>query len=172
MIYFIRPEHSAGPIKIGHTAKTTAVPRLACLQAGSPVPLEVIATCAGDLLLERRFHAAFAAYRMHGEWFRPSEGLLLVLEMIREGSFDFDMLPGPAPARPRLRPVARGSVHEAKRETRDALERRLCADPGFRARALAHPSFGKDVARFMAGRDGKISIGRACSLTRELERAG
>jgi hypothetical protein len=76
-IYFL---HAPGVdlIKIGWS-EVEPSSRLKGLRAGSPVPLEPIGIIFGDRTFERRLHRKFAASRMHGEWFRPSERLLYLI---------------------------------------------------------------------------------------------
>lgn len=54
-------------VKIGWTTGLTK--RLRDIQSMSPLPLTVLWTTPGSRETEARLHAAFAAYRAHGEWF-------------------------------------------------------------------------------------------------------
>lgn len=73
-VYFIAPEalycrdEDTQLVKIGHT-RNNPESRLAALQCGSPLILDLFAYTPGDALLERAFHEAFAECRSHGEWF-------------------------------------------------------------------------------------------------------
>lgn len=58
---------SARPVKIG-VAKSVET-RIAELQIGSPLPLQLIWKTRGGRSLERALHERFAPYRIHGEWF-------------------------------------------------------------------------------------------------------
>lgn len=92
-VYFIRPVGMDGPVKIGcsvHTGK-----RLQDLTVWSPYRLEIVATIPGDTALERRFHHAFLADRLHSEWFAASSRLTQVMAEVAAGVFDVDGLPGP-----------------------------------------------------------------------------
>lgn len=57
----------ARPVKIG-VAKSVET-RIAELQIGSPLPLQLIWKTRGGRTLERALHERFAQYRIHGEWF-------------------------------------------------------------------------------------------------------
>jgi hypothetical protein len=78
MIYFAEAI-GVGNIKIGHTDKDDALERLAELQTGSPVPLRLLGTMPGDMLVEKDLHRRFASSRVHGEWFTPSADLLALV---------------------------------------------------------------------------------------------
>jgi hypothetical protein len=69
-VYFIQPI-AGGLVKIGVSVAPEA--RLAALQCGSPVDLQILRVipCA-DRKLESRIHAAFAEHRVRGEWFLPT----------------------------------------------------------------------------------------------------
>ena len=71
LVYFIQSD--AGPIKIG----ISRCPEARCHEISllSPVPLKVVATCRGGEKKEKQYHKRFAAHRLHGEWFSPSESL-------------------------------------------------------------------------------------------------
>ncbi len=74
LVYFIAAsEISDGPIKIGSSRKPDA--RLAALQSGCPVRLEILALCQGGFERERGYHLRFAADRLHGEWFARNDKL-------------------------------------------------------------------------------------------------
>lgn len=72
-VYFVHPA-GGGPIKIGWS-RTSPVDRLAELQIGSPVIIELIGAFRAEKHDESDLHEEFAALRMHGEWFRPSAEL-------------------------------------------------------------------------------------------------
>jgi Meiotically up-regulated gene 113 len=75
-VYFIGPEalfhrdpdDDEVKVKIGFT-RNNPHSRLAALQCGSPVWLDLIAYIDGTPELERAYHEAFAELRAHGEWF-------------------------------------------------------------------------------------------------------
>ena len=70
--YFIQPKRG-GLIKIGFTSSEPRG-RLAKLQTGSPVELQIIALLRGNQ--EQDLHKKFAKLRRHGEWFHPGKSLL------------------------------------------------------------------------------------------------
>lgn len=76
-IYFIAP--AGGPIKIGFTVVEPEC-RLAELQIGSPVPLELVGSRPGYRSDEQWLHGRFTDQRMHGEWFRPTQELWVEIE--------------------------------------------------------------------------------------------
>jgi len=65
-----------GPIKIGSTKNL--VVRLRTLATMTPLPLRLLGIMKGDH--EEYCHARLGAFRMHGEWFAPSD---TVLDFIR-----------------------------------------------------------------------------------------
>lgn len=65
-IYFLAAP-GTGKVKIGWAVNPKH--RLACLQTGSPVPLEMLRIMPGVRLDEGRLHARFASARTTGEWF-------------------------------------------------------------------------------------------------------
>jgi hypothetical protein len=73
-VYFIAPEallvrdEDTQLVKIGFTRNNPEA-RLAALQCGSPLTLDLFAYTDGSEDLERAFHHAFAESRSHGEWF-------------------------------------------------------------------------------------------------------
>lgn len=81
-VYFIKPLHSGGPVKIGFSRYLEK--RLAALQVGSPVPLEVEASFAGSCRAETYLHRKFCSQRIRGEWFRRSAELSAVIEHVKE----------------------------------------------------------------------------------------
>jgi hypothetical protein len=83
LIYFMRPVGLCGPIKIG----CSAIPfkRLQNISRWSPVPLEIIASCAGTHADERHLHKMFKAHRFHHEWFHANPELDRLIERIEEG---------------------------------------------------------------------------------------
>jgi hypothetical protein len=70
-VYFIGGDFDR--VKIGFTAETNPNGRLRDLQTGSPVQLRVLAACPGAQEDERALHDALAKERQHGEWFKISE---------------------------------------------------------------------------------------------------
>lgn len=64
-VYFIR---GGGLVKIGYSECPTS--RMADLQAGSPIKLELLGTIRGQRGTEEALHKKFSHLRKHGEWFR------------------------------------------------------------------------------------------------------
>jgi hypothetical protein len=76
MVYFIGIEKRIvpnSPVKIGVSRHPLA--RVAEMSLQSPYPLTLLAICRGGLSKERKYHARFAAQRLHGEWFARSPDL-------------------------------------------------------------------------------------------------
>ena len=65
-VYLVR---GAEAVKIGLTIDADPLNRLAALQTGSPVPLQLIGLIQGNETHERELHSRFAQFRLHGEWF-------------------------------------------------------------------------------------------------------
>lgn len=72
-IYFVQ-DGDDGPIKIGLAANV--VRRLDQLVSATHRELVLRAVILGDARLERELHARFAADRIRGEWYHPSEAIL------------------------------------------------------------------------------------------------
>lgn len=72
-VYAVRAV-TIGRIKIGYS--TDPEVRLCNMQVGSPDILEIIATWPGTEQEERRLHRHLHQWRIHGEWFEPSENVL------------------------------------------------------------------------------------------------
>lgn len=70
-IYFMKPVNLNGPIKIGHTVMPDH--RLCVLGYWSPFELEFIGLHEGTIGDEWNLHTKFASYRLHNEWFLPSD---------------------------------------------------------------------------------------------------
>jgi hypothetical protein len=69
-----------GPVKIGVAQKPWE--RLATLQTASPVRLRGVAAWSGSIAEEKALHELFAEDRLEGEWFKPSEELLALVEWL------------------------------------------------------------------------------------------
>jgi Meiotically up-regulated gene 113 len=79
-VYFLQAQHG-GPVKIGFTQDLVC--RMQTLGTGSPSPLRVLAVAAeGTPDMEADLHAAFAAARLHGEWFHLTEDLVDYIAML------------------------------------------------------------------------------------------
>ena len=83
-IYFLRQVGGVGPVKIGSSRDPER--RLATIAAWSPVRLEIVATCAGNLKTEYQLQTALARSHSHGEWFHPTDDVLAVLDSILAGN--------------------------------------------------------------------------------------
>jgi ribosomal protein S30 len=83
VVYFIRPVGQVGPIKIGFSVAPDV--RLIRMAAGSPLPLEIVATIPGSASLERAFHETFAYAHSHFEWFHPVDDLLRGIHALQQG---------------------------------------------------------------------------------------
>jgi hypothetical protein len=77
-VYFIS---GADRIKIGLARNVDL--RLAGLQTGSPVALEILLSIPGDLSIEHGLHTRFAALRTHGEWFRAEAPLVPFIQELK-----------------------------------------------------------------------------------------
>lgn len=100
IVYFIQAEN--GPIKIGHT-RGDPTKRMQALQIGSPVRLTVLASLEGTYRLEKQLHEKFSQLRLIGEWFKPEQELLALIEDAkRDGNRPIPPpTPGPKPQAPR-----------------------------------------------------------------------
>jgi hypothetical protein len=78
VIYFIRAAN--GAIKIGYSVNPVA--RLATMQTGSPVHLELVAVVTGTQRDEKALHAQFAEHRISGEWFEPAPALIAMVNSL------------------------------------------------------------------------------------------
>lgn len=67
-IYFIQSDDSAGPVKIGYTARPVRF-RLAEAQTFHPGRLYVLAEALGARSDEAKLHRVFRHLRLSGEWF-------------------------------------------------------------------------------------------------------
>jgi hypothetical protein len=93
-----------GPVKIGW-ARVVAR-RLGELQGASPVELELRRALDGPPELEAALHGAFAALRLHGEWFEPA-----VLDGLDQALADIELPSAKMPSTQVWRQPARPRVH-------------------------------------------------------------
>jgi len=77
-IYFIQA--ADGPIKIGHAKHP--IDRLKTLQSANASGLTLLAAFTGYVKDEIALHKKYAAARIRGEWFNPTEELLLETQSI------------------------------------------------------------------------------------------
>lgn len=78
--YIIRNPQS-GLIKIGKTCHLKT--RIASLQTGSGIDLQVLAVIDGDI--ERDLHKTFSDLRVHGEWFKDRDGSIAAFAAAQGG---------------------------------------------------------------------------------------
>jgi hypothetical protein len=78
-VYFLE---SAGLVKIGMT--TGMDYRLKSLRTMSAVPIDYLTSTPGSYGIERALHLHFAEHRSHGEWFRPNEPLVNLIEVLAQ----------------------------------------------------------------------------------------
>ena len=88
-IYFVQPE-GGGLIKIGRAADPAH--RLRDMQVGCPLLLRLCRTEKAPRSWETRLHQAFAAFRVHGEWFKPHPLLANIADAIPDESLAGDAL--------------------------------------------------------------------------------
>lgn len=79
-VYFIAPL-DGGLIKIGFSRSEPHI-RMAALQSGSPLELEIISCRRGTMADEQDLHFRFRHLRRHGEWFEPAPELLLEADLL------------------------------------------------------------------------------------------
>ncbi len=73
-VYFIQAGRK-GPIKIGVAKDPSA--RFFDIQAACPLKLKIIGVMPGKRCLEADLHRRFRPQRLRGEWFHPSDELIL-----------------------------------------------------------------------------------------------
>lgn len=72
-------------IKFGYTSGSPSA-RLESLQCGNARKLVLVASWDGSLEDERHLHERFAEYRVHGEWFLPSDEVVAFVRSKRPKS--------------------------------------------------------------------------------------
>ena len=72
-VYFARAGDD-GPVKIGKASDV--MKRMAALQSGCPLNIEIIRIVDGGFSEELWFHKRFSSLRTHGEWFEFDERML------------------------------------------------------------------------------------------------
>jgi hypothetical protein len=90
-LYFVQTDCAEGHIKIGVGANV--IYRIAQMQTGCPYTLKLLKIVRNASHFEKALHAEFAADNLHGEWFRKTDRLLQVIDVL-EG---FDPCPPPQP---------------------------------------------------------------------------
>lgn len=76
-----------GPVKIGMTVDPPQ--RIKTLQTANAQPLRPLGLWQGTGADERALHEAFAADRLHGEWFTPNPDLVALAEWLDGGSCEW-----------------------------------------------------------------------------------
>jgi hypothetical protein len=82
VVYFIQARDRT--IKIGSGKDVRR--RMHNLQVAHAYPLKLLAVASGGLSAEYRYHARFAAHRLHGEWFSPHPDILAEIERLTNGA--------------------------------------------------------------------------------------
>lgn len=80
-VVYLARQGEDGPIKIGESYDVTG--RVRNLSYGSSRALELLDTIPGDRSLEMGIQAHFKNSRIDGEWFSPSDALVLFVIMVR-----------------------------------------------------------------------------------------
>lgn len=80
-IYFIQ-QGTSGPIKIGQAIDVEK--RLLLLQCGNPQPLRLLVWFGAAAAVEAALHKHFRKHRLRGEWFRPTNEILVYVDFLRE----------------------------------------------------------------------------------------
>ena len=90
MIYAVQCGGS-GPIKLGITSKNPQR-RLSQLQTSHHEPLTLLASqqVANDLEFEKSLHEMCADDRIRGEWFKPSDLVLEIVDQMRRGTAEVE----------------------------------------------------------------------------------
>ena len=83
VVYFL--QGSSGLIRIGTTSRLHR--RIHEAMIGNDRPVVLVGALCGDGYLKREFHARFAEYRSHGEWFRPVNEVVDFIEENRDHTF-------------------------------------------------------------------------------------
>lgn len=91
-VYFIQAGN--GPIKIGWTKHTSV--RLRYMQTGNAERLRLLCAMPGGRVLERTLHRAFRAQCVEGEWFKPCQELLALIEELKLSMWRDPKNPGEA----------------------------------------------------------------------------
>lgn len=88
-VYAVRM--TAGPVKIGFvSADDRLLRRVRNLQTACPWRLQLLGSKVGTRRNEFELHSGLRNDRMIGEWFAPSENVLIVLSRMFAPDFHFD----------------------------------------------------------------------------------
>lgn len=82
-VYAIKAIMPEGPIKIGYSNALDM--RFANINSSCPVELELLGYVGGDFWLEGRLHVLLSRDRLKGEWFRPTDAVMEVVNLIIAG---------------------------------------------------------------------------------------
>lgn len=77
-IYFIQVA-GGGPVKIGITRHDPRQ-RMVKIQSDCPWPVQLLGAIKGDIDQEAIFHRQLEEFKLQGEWFRPAEQVIAVVE--------------------------------------------------------------------------------------------
>jgi hypothetical protein len=83
IVYVLQAEWG-GPVKIGTSRRDRLDQRIREVQTGNPSRLILLRTLDGGHDREAELHRAFACWRLHGEWFIPSDDLCEALGIEHE----------------------------------------------------------------------------------------
>ncbi len=121
-----------GAVKIGVT-RSMASKRISDLQVGSGTPLVLVGEFTGNR--EAEFHKRFDAYKIHGEWFRISDGMIdlfkedqNVAEMLRAARAfraECDSLKSLKDLKRTISTVKKGAKERYESHRRDVIENRM-----------------------------------------------
>lgn len=82
-VYFIQSGN--GPIKIGWSNGIEQ--RLATLQMGNPEKLTILRQFRGDIWEEKALQRKFKNFKIHGEWFTPTQEILDFIKNTKDEDF-------------------------------------------------------------------------------------
>lgn len=80
-VYFIQDTGNRY-IKIGYTEDIKS--RASCIQTGNPNPIDILAYVRANKKDEAKVHVALKKYRHRGEWFKPTEEVLKMVEAAKK----------------------------------------------------------------------------------------
>lgn len=84
-VYFVQAG-DAGPVKIGVSADVDK--RITELQVSAPSELRLLAVISdAGADVERRLHTEYADELMRGEWYRPCERLMALVQKVNDGQW-------------------------------------------------------------------------------------
>lgn len=142
-VYFVLSS-ATGLIKIGVADKAGKRLRQLAMQSADGLKIVGLMRCHAKGALEKKFHAQFAADRMHGEWFRQSADLWMEIECYGLDNYSRMLDCQEALSAPTKRSGPQPKCRMGAREAYDLKRRKLKllrAEVGDRIRAvvLGHP---------------------------------